>query len=370
MGARIRRGRGPVSLLALALAGATISAGSAGAQGSGALKYSGVTLRVANCCGVWNKATSAGADARFEAATGAKLAYTEAYAQQLAPQVIAAAGKNPPYDVVFTDDQTQTQLAEMGLIEKYDPTTLKMAAEVALPPLNPGYPPGTWLYYVGIAYNTEKFREQGIPAPKSWADLWNPKLAGHIDIPALTTPQGVPFIVAASAVAGSDPYNLSAGVNKIAELKVYAVYKSSAQYQSDLSTGNAWAAVVADGRAWQLIDGGKPIQFVLPQVPGMGKRGFVARSYVDIVRGTSHHELAKIYQQLASDATTQMSVALAAGYSPTLPAAIKEIVSKDPKWGERWPAPNEIPNIAPVDWKKVLPQLQQTTDLFSRTVGR
>jgi hypothetical protein len=96
MGVRTHRGRGQVSLLALALVGAAISAGSAGAQGSAAPKYSGVTLRVANCCGVWNKATSAGADARFEAATGAKLAYTEAYAQQLAPQVIAAAGKNPP----------------------------------------------------------------------------------------------------------------------------------------------------------------------------------------------------------------------------------------------------------------------------------
>ena len=93
----------------------------------------------------------------------------------------------------------------MGLIEKYDPNTLKMAADVPLPPLNPGYPPGTWLYYVGIAYNTEKFREQGIPTPKSWADLWNPKLAGHIDIPALTTPQGIPFIVAASAVADPTP---------------------------------------------------------------------------------------------------------------------------------------------------------------------
>ena len=109
---------------------------------------------------------------------------------------------------------------------------------------------------------------------------------------------------------------------------------------------------------------------MLPDVPGMGKRGFVARSYVDIVRGTAHPELAKIYQQLASDATTQMSVALAAGYSPTLPAAMKEIISKDPKWGERWPTPTELASIAPVDWKKVLPQLQQTTDLFSRTVGR
>jgi spermidine/putrescine-binding protein len=235
--------------------------------------------------------------------------------------------------------------------------------------LNEGYPPGNWLFYVGIGYNTEKFREQGIPAPKSWADLWNPKLAGHIAIPALTNPQGVPFVVAASAVAGS-PYDLSAGVNKISELKVYAVYMSAAQAQSDLSAGNTWAAVVPDGRVWPLVDAGKPVHFVLPEVPGMGKRGFASRNYVDIVRGTPNLELAKIYQQLASDATTQMAVSLGAGYSPTLPSAINGIVSKEPKWGERWPTPAELSKIGTVDWRRVLPLLQQTSDLFSRKVGR
>jgi spermidine/putrescine-binding protein len=185
----------------------------------------------------------------------------------------------------------------------------------------------------------------------------------------LTTPQGFPFILAASAVAG-EPYNLAAGVNKIAELKVYAVYKSSAQYQSDLSSGNAWIGVIADGRAWQLIDAGKPIRFVLPELPGMGKRGFFAGEFVDIVRGTAHLELAKIYQQMASDATTQTTLALASGYSPTLPLAFKDIVSREPKWAQRWPALNELQNIATVDWKKVLPAIQETTDLFSRKVGR
>ena len=94
MDGRVRRSDGRLLFLALPLAWAAISAGSAVAQS--VPKYPGVTLRVANCCGVWNKATSAGVDARFEAATDAKLAYTEAYAQQLAPQVIAAGSKIRP----------------------------------------------------------------------------------------------------------------------------------------------------------------------------------------------------------------------------------------------------------------------------------
>lgn len=368
----------PVVVLAITLVGTTTGCGSSdegSATGSSATsntkKYEGVTLRVANCCGPWNEATSAGVDKRFEEMTGAKLAYTEAYAQQLAPQVISAQGNSPPYDVVFTDDQVQTQLAEMGLIEKADPSTLKQAAEVDLPALNEGYPPGAWLFYVGFAYNKEKFKELGIPAPKSWADLWNPKLAGHVSIPSLSTPQGFQTVIAAAAVAGGDPYDVEAGVNKLGELDLYNVYTSSSQYQTDLSNGNAWLAVAADGRAWQLVDDGKPIDFVVPEVPGIGKKGFVSREFVDITKGTKNLELAKIYQQLASDATTEASVATGAGYSPILQSAIDDVVAKEPKWEKRWPKPATVADeYLAVDWSKGLPLLQKTTDLFARVVGK
>jgi putative spermidine/putrescine transport system substrate-binding protein len=331
--------------------------------------YQGVTLKVANCCGAWNEATAAAVDRRFAKMTGAKVAYTEAYAQQLAPQVIEAGGQDPPYDVVFTDDQVQTQLAEMGLIEKADSETLTQAAEVEVPALNDGYPPGVWLFYVGVVYNEEKFKEQGIPAPKTWADLWHPKLAGRISIPALSTPQGFATVVAAAAAAGADPYDVEAGVKKLAELDLYSVYSSSSQYQTDLSNGNIWVAVGTDGRAFQLIDDKQPLAFVAPEVPGIGKKGFVSRSMVDVVKGTEQPELAKIYQQLASDAVTEVAVAEAAGYSPILQEAIDEVVADDPKWKERWPSPAEASEYYAVDWSKGLPVLGEATDLFAREVG-
>lgn len=367
-----------VGVLALAALGCGSSSGDGSAAGagssssdSGGAKYKGVTLRVANCCGPWNEATSAGVDKRFEELTGAKIAYTEAYAQQLAPQVIAARGSKQPYDVVFTDDQVQTQLAKMGLIEKADPNTLKQAAEVDLRPLNAGYPPGVWLFYVGFAYNKKKFDELGIPAPTSWSDLWNPKLAGHVSIPSLSTPQGFQTVVGAAAVAGKDPYDVKAGVEKLGELDLYSVYSSSSQYQTDLSNDNTWLAVAADGRSWQVVDAGEPIGFVVPEVPGTGKKGFFSREFVDIVKGTPNLELAKIYQQLASDATTEASVAKGAGYSPILQSAIDDVVAEEGKWKKRWPAPATVEDTyMSVDWSKGLPLLQETTDLFARTVGQ
>ena len=57
-------------------------------------------------------------------------------------------------------------------------------------------------------------------------------------------------------------------------------------------------------------------------------------------------------------------------YRDEHPLAFKDIVSKEPKWGQRWPALNELQNIATVDWKKLLPVIQETTDLFARKVGR
>jgi putative spermidine/putrescine transport system substrate-binding protein len=341
-----------------------------GGSGSGTQKYKGDTLRVANCCGPWNAATSAGVDKRFEQLTGAKLAYTEAYPEQLAPQVISAHGTNPPYDVVFTDDQVQTELAKLGLIEKANPATLTVAKQVQLAPLNPGYPPGTWLYYIGFAYNAQKFKQLGIPAPTSWSDLFNPKLAGHVSIPSLSTPQGFQTVAAAAAVAGASQYDLSAGVKQLARLKLYNVYSSSSQYQTDLSNGNTWLTVAADGRAWQLVDAGKPIKFVVPTLPGSSKKGYYAREFVDITKGAKNLQLAEIYQELASDATTQEAVALGADYSPILQSAIDRVVAKQPKWGSRWPKISTVQSqYATLNWQSILPQIQSTTDQFSRSVG-
>ena len=336
---------------------------------SGGQHYKGVTLKVANCCGVWDTATSAGVDKRFEKLTGAKIAYTAAYAEQLAPQVIAAHGKNPPYDVVFTDDQTQTELAHLHLIDKYNPATLQEAKYVTLPALNPGYPPGVWLYYVGFAYNTQEFTALGIPKPTSWSDLFNPKLAGHVSIPALSTPQGFQAIAGAAAASGHKQYDLAAGIDKLATLKLYDVYTSSSQYQTDLADGNTWLTVAADGRSWQLADAGKPINFVVPTIPGTHKKGYFSREFVDITKGTPHLKLAEIYQRLASDAVTQDSVALGAGYSPILQSAINTAVKRQPKWGKRWPTLSTVARqYSTLNWKLVLPKLQLATDLFARTI--
>jgi putative spermidine/putrescine transport system substrate-binding protein len=344
------------------------AATSSGASATG--KYKGVTLKVANCCGVWDKATSAGVDKRFEQLTGAKIAYTEAYPEEAAPSIITAHAQNPPYDVLFDDDETQTELAKLGLLDKYNPATLTEAKQVPLPPLNAGYPPGAWLYYIGFAYNYKKFQQLGIPAPTSWSDLFNPKLAGHVSIPALSTPQGFQTVAAAAKVAGASQYDLAAGIKQLAKLKLYNVYSSSSQYQTDLSNGNTWLAVVADGRAWQLVDAGVPVHFVVPTLPGSDKKAYYAREYVDILTGTPHRQLADIYQQLASDAVTQASVALGAGYSPTLQSAYDQVVAKQPKWGQRWPKISTVQSqFLTLNWSSVLPQLQSTTNLFARDIG-
>lgn len=335
-------------------------------QTGGTQRFKGITLKVANCCGPWNTATAAGVDKRFEKLTGAKVAYTEAYAEQLAPQVIAAHGHNPPYDVVFLDDTVQTELAKLGLIDRSAPSTLK---DAGLPALNPGYSPGAWLYYVGFAYNYKKFQQLGIPAPTSWADLWNPKLAGRIEIPSLSTPQGFQAVAAAAAVAGKSQYDLSAGVDQLAKLKLYNVYSSSSQYQTDLSNGNAWIAVSTDGRAWALQDAKDPINYVVPTVPGTGKKGYVSREFVDVTTGSQHEQLAKIYQSLASDATTEVAASRGVPYEPMLPSARSQYIAASPKWGHRWPPlPSVRQNYLELDWSKIFPLEQATTARFSREI--
>src|SRR5690606_668709 len=121
-----------------------------------------------------------------------------------------------------------------------------------------GYGPGMMIYSVGIAYNTQKFKEAGIPAPTSWADLWDPRLAGKVIIPDLSAIQGRAFLVAATRLNGGDEGHLEKGIEKIAQLKYHSIYTSSAQVEALFPTGDIWAAPFSDGRAWGLVDKGVP----------------------------------------------------------------------------------------------------------------
>jgi putative spermidine/putrescine transport system substrate-binding protein len=335
-------------------------------------KFAGQTLRAAMWGGTWADAIKKTVAQRFEAQTGAKVTYVLGNPTDYATQLIAARGANVPFDVAYWDPGTQTDLVQQGLLDKVDTQAVPLATDPkGFKPLNPGYSPGAHLYYLGIAYNTKKFEELGLKPPSSWNDFWNPKLAGRVSVPDITTSMGMSMIASGAAVAGKRWYDVDAGVKKLSELKLYSVYKSSSQMQNDFAAGNIWAAAATDGRAWQLTDGGKPVSFVVPTVPGTNRPGWVEFMFIDVVKGTPKPELAKIFQRIAHGADIQVAMANETSYSPMLRTAVEQLYRENPgKWKHRWPTPDVWDQVEVVDWSVALPLMPRAVDLFNRQLAR
>lgn len=331
-------------------------------------KFTGQTLRVATWGGTWVDAIKKTVGQRFEALTGAKVTYVLGNPVDYVTQLIAARGVNVPFDVAYTDGGTQTDLVQQSLLEKAVPI---VTDPKGFKPLHPGYSPGAHLWYLGIAYNTKKFEELGLRSPSSWNDLWNPKLAGRVSVPDITTSMGIPMVATAAAAAGKRWDDVEAGAKKLSELKLYSVYKSSSQMQNDFAAGNIWVAAATDGRAWQLAEGGKPVSFIVPTLPGANRPGWVDFMFVDVVKGTPKPELAKIFQRIAHGADIQVAVANETSYSPILRAAVEQLYRENPgKWKHRWPIPDVWDQVETIDWSVALPLMPRAVDLFNRHLAR
>jgi putative spermidine/putrescine transport system substrate-binding protein len=338
--------------------------------------YEGKVLRVGLYGGTWLDGVKATAAKKFEEATGATVEYTEGNPSDLAAKLYASdsQGQKPPLDVIETENLVQAQLAERGLLlpaDEYKDKAEGIFGNVTDPPATAGQTPPHCDWYLVLAYNKDKFKELGLPEPKSWADLWNPKLAGHVALPDISTAMGIPSVFAAAGVANGDPYDFEAGVKKLGEIKTYSVYKSSSDMQADFASGNIWAAPAADGRAWQLVDDKQPIGVVIPEVPGSGKKGPIAgHCFLDVVKGSDNPGLAAEFIKATYSDEVQAEFAELTGYPPNSQSGVDMLKEKYPEWKPRLPTKEEFAQYLNMDWSKIIPQAREVTKSFSRTVGR
>lgn len=334
-----------------------------------AASFEGEVLRVALWGGSWTDGVDAGVTKEFEEQTGATVEYIQGNPADYSPQLIAADGENVPFDLVYTDGITQTDLVERGLLEPLDEEAVPTASEISssFPPVNPGYSPGVAIWYIGVAYNMDKFEELGLDAPTSWDVLWQPELAGHVALPDISTSMGLPTLLSASARAtDGDLTALEEGVEELSQIDTYSVYSSSADMQNDFAAGDVWVASAADGRAWQLNEDGQPISFVVPEIPGTDKSGWADLVYLDVVAGTEKRELADIFQGLAHEAEAQKAITRETAYSPILSGAVEDMYAEDDKWKQRLPEASQWSSFAVVDWSEMKDRVPEAVDLFSR----
>jgi len=189
---------------------------------------SNVTLKVATFGGHSGEVEKSYIGDRMTRVTGVKIEWTHGNPSDFFAKMMAARGRQPPFDVVLLDDAVQDAAIKAGVLAKLDPELAPNLKNLYPRARNPqGYGPYAILYSIGIVYNKNKLKTAGIAEPISWADLFNPKLAGHISIPDMSLPQGADFVVKMAQLNGGNEADVLPGLKKIAEIKANSYYTSS-----------------------------------------------------------------------------------------------------------------------------------------------
>ena len=323
-----------------------------------------VTIRVGSYGGAFDVLQTKYAVSLFTARTGVKVEFIDGNADDHLAKLIASKGREPPYDVVYLDDSVQVKAVAAGVIGKMNEKevpNLKYVYDEAKD--RDGYGPPMDFYSCGYIYNVEKFKEAGIPAPTSWADLWNPKLAGHVGVPTLNTTMGQCFLAAAEHLAGGDESTPEKGIAKIAEIKAQSYPGSSSTITTLMTSGSAWAVPWLNGRAWGLIDKGLPFAYVLPK-----EGAYRGMTIIDVVAGTKHRAEALGYINEILGPLFQLGMVHEFPYGPTNKMLIP-ILAANPEMSKKFPAsPKDLDRLKPINWEMFNKMFPKAVDMWNRQV--
>jgi putative spermidine/putrescine transport system substrate-binding protein len=321
-----------------------------------------VTLRVANYGGEYQEFANRYLNARFTAETGIKIDWIVANPIDQAQKLIATKGRSAPYDVVHLDDKAQIQAIKAGVLMKLDQaivTNLSRLYDAAKE--KEGYGPAQYFLSWGLFYNEKALRDNGIPPPTSWEDLWDPKLAGKVAISDVAAPGGVDFVLKAAQLAGGNEANLTPGLDKIASLKLQSFYSSSNDLRTKLLSGSVWIAPWNNGRSWSLINSGFTGKFVYPK-----EGGFLHSNRIDVVAGTKYPKEAQLYVNYALDPLYQLALL----YFPYGPAnkSVDQVLKDYPQLAQKVPASSDLSRLSMPDWATVYDNYPGLVDSWNRLV--
>lgn len=334
--------------------------------GAAAQDYSGQTLRVAMWGGGWLDAQRSVVGQCFEERTGATVEYVPGNPLDNLAKLLAArsGGQAVPFDLIQTTENVQMQLIQEDLVERQSAEEIPSIAGLwDEADTADGYGRGFYYSFHGIAYNTEKFEELGLPAPTSIEDLFRPELAGHVAHPDLSHSQGPSGLVVMAMAAGGGIDDIVPGLELIRELDPI-IYRDSSELESRFLNGEVWAAWWIDGRTWSLQDEGFPITHVRPEVGD--KRGFASFGVVEIVKGTPNRELAEEWLACQYSGESGVQITRVDNYgAPSGEAAA--VYAEDPVLRQRYALTAEdMASAMTLDWEYISSVWSTWQDLWNR----
>ena len=200
----------------------------------------------------------------FEQEFGVRVRYvTYESNEEMLAQVITG---NSGWDIVFPTHNRVPPMAAMGLLAPLDHRWLKNLGNLEPQFQSPSWDPGLrwsmpYMWFgTGIAFNRSV-----VPPPRSWADLWSPRLKGRLTmlddpedvIGACLRKLGLPF-------GSTNPDELRRAERALIEQKRLVRAYLNAEVRDQLVSGDVLAAQLWSTTAAQALDAAPSLDFAFP----------------------------------------------------------------------------------------------------------
>ena len=273
-----------------------VAHGAAGAD----KRFDGVILKIGTWGGIWRDFQAKIIAPKMQE-MGAKIEYVTGSPQDNLAKLIAARGREPPFDVLDTFDASLPTVIQGGFFQRLD---LKAMPNVEF--LESWQYDDTkvasWMTEEAICYNKQKFADLGIAPPTTYRDLANPKLAGRVSIPDIASGGGLANFSAIAFAEGGDLVNVKPALDLITRIKGVKFWRQAEQAVTQFQTGDIYAAVIHAGWCAFMKNGGQPVSVAHPAINAT-TTGVLKQGWIGVVNGGKNRDAAMAYinQFLAED---------------------------------------------------------------------
>lgn len=327
-------------------------------------KFDGVTVKLAIFGGKWRDAVDKHVTKPFEA-EGGKIEYVLGQPAQNMAKLIAARGQAAPFDLYETMDNFLPGLAEGGYVGPLDLNKIPNAADLVSRSYADANKVMIWMTQEGIVYNTEKFKELGIPKPTRYSDLLNPKLKGKVSIPDISAGGAIPALIGMAHETGGSETNIDPALDLIVKIQAKSYWSSQSNLHTMLVGGDIWAAAAQAGNV-QRLKGQVPLGMSHIQVAG--KTGVIKQGYLVKIKGTKQSDAVDwIINQFLS-LSMQIATSTETGQVPVTKAALSELRKDTSLQGVLRLTPEEITSAYYIDYSKV--DQAAYVQKWNRKIGR
>jgi putative spermidine/putrescine transport system substrate-binding protein len=339
--------------------------GAVGTATAGQKPLAGVNLKVGTWGGPWQSIQKELLVPKMEA-LGATVTFVSGSPQANMAKLIAARGGEPPMDVMELIDAIVPGMVEGDFLQPVGASKISNVQYLADGQYNE-LMVANWTTQEGICYNEEKFKELGIPAPKTYNDLAHPKLEGRVQIPDIVSGGGLAAVAGFSFANGGDLKNIKPGLDAIARLKALKFWKRGAEALTQLKSGDIYAAVIHAGWCVRALRAGMPVASTHPII-NANIVGVVKQGWMGIMKGSKNADAARAYINLFLDTDFQIVFAKNRG---VIPENLKSVVGlvDDPVLSKLMILdPDKISKMLHIDYSEV--DISSWYDQWNRAVTK